>query len=117
MMKHITTMMLMTVALQASAQVKTTVTEFLQAGPFPVSTPAAADTVDVNGKRFDDAAMMAAIQLSATPTTTFKGGLLPSMVDSKSVGVLSFFVNNTSYVKGKVNVSGPKHYKLYIDGK
>ena len=117
MMKHITTMMLMTVALQASAQVKTTVTEFLQAGPFPVSTPAAADTVDVNGKRFDDAAMMAAIQLSATPTTTFKGGLLPSMADSKSVGVLSFFVNNTSYVKGKVNVSGPKHYKLYIDGK
>ena len=39
------------------------------------------------------------------------------MADSKSVGVLSFFVNNTSYVKGKVNVSGPKHYKLYIDGK
>jgi dipeptidyl aminopeptidase/acylaminoacyl peptidase len=32
------------------------------------------------------------------------------------VGVLTFYVNNSSYVKGKVEVKGPKNYRLFIDG-
>ena len=27
-----------------------------------------------------------------------------------------FFVNNSDYLKGKIEVKGPKHYKLFIDG-
>ena len=100
----------------ASAQQKTVVTDFNQAGPFAVAAPWAADSVDVQGKKFDPKSMLAALPLQTASQTVFHGGLLPSLTDSKSVGVLSFYVNNSSYVKGKVDVRGPKNYKLYIDG-
>ena len=100
----------------ASAQQKTVVTDFNQAGPFAVAVPWAADSVDVQGKKFDPKSMLAALPLQTASQTVFHGGLLPSLTDSKSVGVLSFYVNNSSYVKGKVDVRGPKNYKLYIDG-
>ena len=109
-------MMLMVAALQASAQVKTTVTEFNQAGPFAVSSPFAADTVDVQGKKYDEKSVLSALPLLAEPTGVFSGSVLPSLTDSKSVGVLTFYVNNADYVKGKIEVKGPKNYKLYIDG-
>ena len=116
MKKHIATMMLMAVAVQASAQVKTTVTEFRQAGPFAVAAPFANDTVDVQGKKFDDKSVLSALPLQAAPTAVFNGDVLPSLSDSRSVGVLTFYVNNADYVKGKIEVKGPKNYKLYIDG-
>lgn len=100
----------------ASAEQKTVVTDFNQAGPFAVAAPWAADSVDVQGKKFDPKSMLAALPLQTASQTVFHGGLLPSLTDSKSVGVLSFYVNNSSYVKGKVDVRGPKNYKLYIDG-
>ena len=100
----------------ASAQQKTVVTDFNQAGPFAVAAPWAADSVDVQGKKFDPKSMLAALPLQTASQTVFHGGLLPSLTDSKSVGVLSFYVNNSSYVKGKVDVRGPRNYKLYIDG-
>lgn len=100
----------------ASAQQKTVVTDFNQAGPFAVAAPWAADSVDVQGKKFDPKSMLSALPLQTASQTVFYGGLLPSLTDSKSVGVLSFYVNNSSYVKGKVDVRGPKNYKLYIDG-
>ena len=109
-------MMLMVAALQASAQVKTIVTEFNQAGPFAVSSPFAADTVDVQGKKYDEKSVLSALPLLAEPTGVFSGSVLPSLTDSKSVGVLTFYVNNADYVKGKIEVKGPKNYKLYIDG-
>ena len=109
-------MMLMVAALQASAQVKTTVTEFNQAGPFAVCSPFAADTVDVQGKKYDEKSVLSALPLLAEPTGVFSGSVLPSLTDSKSVGVLTFYVNNADYVKGKIEVKGPKNYKLYIDG-
>ena len=99
-----------------TAQVKTTVTEFRQAGPFAVAAPFAADTVDVQGKKFDDKSVLSALPIQAEPTAVFKDSVLPSLTDSRSVGVLTFYVNNADYVKGKVEVKGPKNYKLYIDG-
>ena len=101
----------------ASAQVKTTVTEFLQAGPYAVAAPFAADTVDVQGKKFDVKSSLSALPLQAEALGVFSGSVLPSLADAKSVGVLSFYVNNADYVKGKINVKGPKNYKLYIDDK
>ena len=100
-----------------SAQVSTEVTEFLQAGPFAVAKPFAVDTVDVQGKKFDDNTLMNAISLSSPTATTFSGAVLPSLSDSRSVGMLTFYLNNSDYLKGKVTVKGPKHHKLYIDGK
>ena len=102
--------------LNAGAQVKTTVTEFNMAGPFAVQAPVGMDSVDVNGRKFDEKSLLGGLALSAEPTTVFSGKVLPSLKASKSVGILSFFVNNKDYVKGSVSVKGPKNYTLYVDG-
>jgi dipeptidyl aminopeptidase/acylaminoacyl peptidase len=103
--------------LTVSAQQKTAITEFNLAGPFPISKPFAIDTVDVQGKKFDDNTLMGGISLLAPPTRTFTGAVLPSLTDSRSVGMLTFYVNNSDYVKGKISIKGSKKHKLFIDGK
>ncbi len=102
--------------LVADAQTKTTVKSFNLAGPFAVTTPFAIDTVDVQGRKFDDNSLMSAMTLTARPTSQFNGVILPSLPTSKSVGVLSFYLNNSSFFKGKLEVKGPKNAKLYVDG-
>ena len=116
MKRLITTQMLVAVGMMASAQVKMPVTEFNLAGPYAVTAPFAIDTVDVQGKTFDPISQLGSIALTSQPTGKFSGHILPSLPDSKSVGLLSFYVNNTSFVKGKIEVKGPKHSKLFIDG-
>ena len=101
--------------LTVSAQTKTTITRFNLSGPHAVMMPAAADTVDVQGKKFDDKSFLKAVSLSAPVTRIFEGAVLPSLGDSRSVGVLTFYVNNPSYLKGKIEVKGPKQSQLYID--
>ena len=101
--------------LTVSAQTKTTITRFNLSGPHAVMMPPAADTVDVQGKKFDDKSFLKAVSLSAPVTRTFEGAVLPSLGDSRSVGVLTFYVNNPSYLKGKIEVKGPKQSQLYID--
>ena len=104
-------------ALTASAQQKTEVTEFNLTGPFAVSQPLAADSVDLNGKQFDEQSLLQGLSLSTgAATTVCKAGLLPSLKEQKSVGMLSFYINNSSYVKGKLEVKGPKTYKVFVDG-
>ena len=104
-------------ALTASAQQKTEVTEFNLTGPFAVSQPLAADSVDLNGKQFDEQSLLQGLSLSTgAATTVCKAGLLPSLKEQKSVGTLSFYINNSSYVKGNLEVKGPKTYKVFVDG-
>lgn len=107
--------MLMTV-MMASSQVKTDITQFNLAGPHAVTTPVAFDTVDVQGKKYDDKTLLNAVSLSSPVTKLFDGQVLPSLEDSRSVGLLTFYVNNSDYLKGKIEVKGPKNYKLFIDG-
>lgn len=116
MKRLITTQMLLAIGLMATAQVKTPVTEFNLAGPYAVSAPFAIDTVDVQGKKFDPISQLGSIALTSQSTGKFSGQVLPSLPDSKSVGLLSFYVNNSNFIKGKIEVKGPKHSKLYIDG-
>ena len=104
-------------AAQAVAQVKTEVKEFNLAGPYAVSQPFGVDTVDVQGRAFDEQSLMGGLSLVSAPTSVFSGDLLPSLQEQKSVGVLSFYINNSSYLKANMEVKGPKHYKLYVDGK
>jgi len=116
-MKKVLTLGLLMLALSASSQQKTEVKEFRLAGPFKVAQPVSVDTVDVNGKKYDEGAMLQALSLKAEPTAIHSGSQLPSLSDAKSVGVLSFYINNSSYLKGKLEVKGPKHFKTYVDGK
>ena len=104
-------------AQEKTEQVKTVINTFNQSGPFAVSKPFAIDTVDVQGNKFDDNALLSGISLLTPAVQTFSGEVLPSLADSRSVGMLTFYVNNSDYLKGKINVKGPKHHKLFIDGK
>ncbi len=118
-MKQIVTLALLLMPFSMQAQEKTEIRQFLHAGPFAVTAPLALDTVDVQGKKFDETSWLngALPRTTVSPLPrTYSGALLPSLPDSRSVGLLSFYVNNRDFLKGKVTVSGPKHYKLYIDG-
>jgi len=108
--------MLLIPVLGASAQVKTEISEFNLSGPYAVQAPLAFDTVDVKGSKFDDKSLMSNIALTSPVTAKYNGKVLPSLSEEKSVGLLSFYINNSDYLKGKIEVKGPKNYKLYIDG-
>ena len=108
--------LLLAAAMTATAQIKTEIKAFNQAGPYAVSAPLGLDTVDVKGQKFDETSLMSSIALTSPVTGRFEGQVLPSLPDSKSVGLLSFYLNNRDYLKGKMEVKGPKHYKLFIDG-
>ena len=82
-------------ALSSMAQVKTAVTEFNIAGPYAVAAPFGVDTVNVQGQKFDPNSLMGAIALTSQSTGKFSGAVLPSLADSKSVGLLSFYLNNS----------------------
>ena len=99
----------------ADSSAITYVTEFNLSGPFAVASPFSLDTVDVNGAAFDEESLFKAISHDAPPTSVFSDTLLPS-IDSRSVGVLSFFLNNSDYLTGSVAIAGTEHYKLFVDG-
>ena len=96
------------------SETRVEVKEFALTGPYAVALPYASDTVDVQGKKFDESSMLSAVPLQAEATGVFRGGRVPSLSDSKSVGVLTFYLNNSDYLKGKIEVKGLKHYKLFI---
>lgn len=98
------------------AQHKTEIKEFNLAGPYRVTAPLSMDTVNVAGKAYDPASQLEAVSLSAEASITFSGQVLPRVEGERSVGVLSFYINNRDFLKGKLEVKGPKHYKLYVDG-
>lgn len=101
----------------AMAQVKTEVKKFNLVGPYAVSMPHATDTVNVKGEKFDENTLLDAVSLTSPVSSVFDGILLPSQSDKKSVGVLSFYLNNTEYLKAQIEVKGPKNYKVFVDGK
>ena len=105
-----------TTEVKESGKDATEVKEFNLAGPFAVAAPMAFDTVDVKGKAFDPLSLLTAVGHGAEATTTCTAGPLPSLKNSRSVGVLSFYVNNTSFLNAKLNVKGPKNHKLFVDG-
>ena len=53
-MRQTLTMFFLAAAMTATAQIKTEIKAFNQAGPYAVSAPLGLDTVDVQGKKFDD---------------------------------------------------------------
>ena len=103
-------------AICVHAQVKTEIREFNHAGPYAVTAPLALDTVDMQGKKFDEKSWLSAVPLASPATGRFSAEVLPSLPDSKSVGLLTFYVNNSDFIKGKIDVKGPKNYQLFLDG-
>lgn len=115
-MRQTLTILLLAAAMTAAGQVKTEIKAFNLAGPYAVSAPMALDTVDVKGQKFDENSLMNSIALTSPAKDQFDGQVIPSLADSKSVGLLTFYINNRDYLKGKIEIRGPKHYKLFVDG-
>ena len=92
-MRQTLMILLLAGAMTATAQIKTEIKSFNQAGPYAVSAPLGLDSVNVKGQKFDEASLMSSIALTSPVTGRFEGQVLPSLPDSKSVGLLSFYVN------------------------
>ena len=86
-MKRIFLPMLLMLATTASAQEKQEIEAFNLAGPYAVGVPFAADTVNVQGKKFEESALLDGIKHDAVATTTCTSGLLPSLKDQKRWGL------------------------------
>ena len=72
-MKQILTIFFLAAAMTSTAQIKTEIKTFNQAGPYAVSAPLGLDTVNVNGEKFDDASLMGSIALTSPATGRFEG--------------------------------------------
>ena len=107
--------MMVSAAMLSTAQVKTPMTDFNLAGPFPVGAPLAMDTVDNNGHKYEDKSLLKSVPLTAKADRRFNGAIVPSLKDSRSVGLLTCYINNSNYLKGKLTVKGVKNYELFID--
>ncbi|MCD7935231.1 MAG: prolyl oligopeptidase family serine peptidase [Tannerellaceae bacterium] len=109
-------------ALWADEEVK--VTRFNYAGPVNVSKPILADSLNVNGKKYDTKNM-----LKASVAT---GRLLsnPAILEADTAGkvffdtnrrnalhLFSFYLNSDRYTKGTLEVSGPGEFEVYVDNK
>ena len=62
------------------AQQKTEIRQFNLSGPYAVAAPFAVDTVDVQGKKFDDKSLMKAIALTSPIITGVNGLCAPQPV-------------------------------------
>ena len=91
------------------AQYKTEVNSFNLTGPYAVSTPLTLDTVDVQGRKFDDKSLLSAIPLEPTASKVFTGQVLPSLSGSRGVGLLTFYVNNSDYLKESIQAVHRRH--------
>lgn len=110
---------LLMLALSSSAQQTTAVTEFNLFGPFAVNEPFAVDTVNVSGQKFDAKSLLDAValeRLQSADATVWQGEVLPVVDGQQSVGMLTFYVNNSSYMKATLHVDGPQTAKTYVDG-
>lgn len=84
-------------------------------GPVALSRPFMLDSVDVNGKAFvEDASLCRPMRESGTLTLT-SGQKLQSE-SALALASLSFDVETTIYTKAKIEVSGLKTNKIYVDG-
>ena len=116
-MRHSLLLFALLLSSHTFAQTVTEVKELNLTGPYAVSLPASNDTVGVDNKPFDRNSLLESLSLSQPPTGTFCGQVLPVVEGKQSVGLLSFYINNTTFLKGRISVEGPRTAKVYIDGK
>lgn len=107
-------------AITIQAQViRTRVNEFRLFGPTAVSMPFATNSVNAKG----DSLNLSSLSNDDFPTqlaakgNIWKGEIVPSLAKSQSMSLLSFYINSSKYINGKLIIKGPKAYKLFIDGK
>lgn len=99
--------------------VKTSVKSFNFVGPFAVNMPYKVDSVNPQNKTLDEKSVFLESFSNAllTRAKVWSGSVLPSLPHSKSISMLSFYIDSDRYQTGNITVKGPKDYQLYVDGK
>ncbi len=89
--------------------------KFQLAGPVRVQRPVMIDSVDINGKAFDEQSLLSS-PLTTDGGKTFAAGEKLQSSAPFSVASLSFDAQTTAYTKATLSVSGLKTSKIYVDG-
>ncbi len=84
-------------------------------GPVALSRPFMLDSVDVNGKAFSEDAFLCR-PLCESGTRTLASGQKLQSESALALASLSFDVEATLYAKAKIEVTGLKTNKIYVDG-
>lgn len=88
-------------------------------GPFPVSTPWMADSVNVKGEKFAMEGVLdspLSFNLLNNGKEVAASQLLADNAKQNALHLASFTVYNTSRTKATVEVKGLKQYRLFVDG-
>ena len=88
-------------------------------GPFPVSTPWMADSVNVKGEKFAMEGVLdspLSFNLLNNGKEVAASQLLADHARQNALHLASFTVSNTSRTKATVEVKGLKQYRLFVDG-
>lgn len=92
------------------------VKKFKYAGPFPVSLPWMADSVDIKGEKF---AMEKLLDSPLSFTSFNQGKEVPSLSSASSphaLNLASFSLSNEHRMKVMISVEGVSEYRLFVDG-
>lgn len=117
--------MLLSVCMLYAAEEEVKVSRYKYAGPFEVRKPIMADSLNVNGKTFEEKNLLKssiafnevlkqAVILHADTTDSVS---FPGLDKRNALHVLSFYMSSDRYVKGTLNVSAPGLYEVYVDDK
>jgi len=96
-----------------------TVTQFNHVGPLPLQMPAILDSLGVDGKRFDEAALLKTpLRLeSVGEGPSYSAAILSKDTQGRpALHLVGFQLTNTAYTQARINVKGLSHYELYVDG-
>lgn len=105
------------------AEEETKVSQYMYAGPFEVRKPIIADSLNVNGKAYEDKNLLKSslafdevlkkatiLHADTTDSISFSG-----LEKKNALHVLSFYLSSDRYVKGTLNVSASGSYEVYVD--
>ena len=95
------------------------VTSIRLAGPYNITKPLMTDTLDSEGNRIDlDEVMMEGLSPTLSQGEGAHTASLPFALplEGEAIYIAGFTLQNTGFVKGKVNVKCESKHKLFIDG-
>lgn len=108
--------MLTTFGSMQAEQIK--VKTFRVTPPYSVTRPFVTDTVDVNGKAWNYEQTL--MDNSVSPLAWRLGEETADSVlqapEADAIRLVGFQVQNESFAKVNINVTGPKNYEVYVDG-
>ena len=95
------------------------VTECRYAGPYMLERPVMMDSVNLQGKTFQDEEWLKSPMNLAMVKEgkAVSAGQLPPCNDGPALHLLAFNLQNTSFTDAEIKVSGLHNYRLLVDGK